>query len=550
MAFLNSQDPVPSQIDPKIVKLIPKSVALKYTIVPVRRDGQTLYIGTDDPRNRATLEDIAFMTGFRIEPIDMRVRDIVTALHASYELTADEERALDDIMRIFDRHDLRQPTTFVAPGNDPGFGMVINEGLVGFPPPPPAADLAPPELPRPELEQDSRSITTTVPVEIKGAGNLLPGILDQGLSPDVDAILFEPTPSGLQVRLRRGGMLVHELDIQRQDARRLMDALSAAAQGSESGAVHGAQGMIEHKRGNESAQFRLFRFDGLDGQFTALFPVHSFDVDREQQRSEGVGWSRVAAGFTNPPSLIAFVSPPGHGKTTALCNFGVQVLKAGQLGTLLTARPRWRVPGLQTFILKNSDAESIGQALALLDGARPDFVLVDEPQDRDAMRLLVEYARFCVVAVAIHGLDPITAMVEFGAKALEPATVTTFRLGIFGLRIIDLLCSRCKNPVQLRGTSLRNLENLGFKAGDRVYEPRGCEACRGTGYSGRELIIQTLRPNSELLSLSVSGGALRDLREAAKRAGMMSLTSCVLPLLEAGNVSYRVARTLTHGFNL
>jgi type IV pilus assembly protein PilB len=527
MAFMDAQGPIPYDIDPKILKLIPKAIALKYTVIPLRREGQTLYLGTDDPRNRATLEDLEFMSGFRVHPVEMGTRSIVEALRANYDLNAEEEASLARLLATIDKQDSSyRPDGMMGNGE---FGTIVHEMPYSYAPE--------------ELEPAKASVPDQV------ESKLLQGILDQGMSPDVDAILFEPTVSGMQVRLRRGDMLVHELDLPLHEATELMSFIARLTdQVTDQERGYRYCGSYVHKRDGESVTYLVRRLQAVDGILAVFLPIHDFDVRREQERSEGAGWAKVAAMYSRPPALVIFVSPPGHGKTTALCNFAAHVLQTGQLGVMVSTRPRWRLPGVQLVPVAGGTREEILGVLERVRGSRPELLLVDEPE-YPAVPALIAESRHVLTGIALRGIDPLDVLLHIGAQN-SGLTLSAIRLAVYGLRLVDLLCPKCKQRVQLKPRSVGRLQDLGLKLPAEVYAPRGCAACHGTGYSGRELVIQSLRPTPELMSMAKKGGRVQEMRTVAKRAGMISLTSCVLPLLEAGKIGYMEARSLTHGFVL
>ena len=57
------------EVDPKIVKLIPADVAVKHTVLPLKREGRTLTVAMADPTNVAVIDDLKFVTRFDIFPV-------------------------------------------------------------------------------------------------------------------------------------------------------------------------------------------------------------------------------------------------------------------------------------------------------------------------------------------------------------------------------------------------------------------------------------------------------------------------------------------------
>ena len=56
-----------------------------------------------------------------------------------------------------------------------------------------------------------------------------------------------------------------------------------------------------------------------------------------------------------------------------------------------------------------------------------------------------------------------------------------------------------------------------------LYQPKGCESCRGTGYRGRMGIYEMLVANDEIRELANQGAASIEIKKAAVRSGMSTL---------------------------
>src|SRR6267142_2337920 len=57
------------EVDPKIIKLIPPDVAIKHTVLPLKREGRTLTVAIADPNNVTAIEDIKFITRCDVFPV-------------------------------------------------------------------------------------------------------------------------------------------------------------------------------------------------------------------------------------------------------------------------------------------------------------------------------------------------------------------------------------------------------------------------------------------------------------------------------------------------
>ena len=86
------------EVDPKIVKLVPADVAVKHTVLPLKREGRTLTVAMADPTNVAVIDDLKFVTRFDIFPVIAGEYTLRTAIEKYYEQTdAQLQNLLKDI---------------------------------------------------------------------------------------------------------------------------------------------------------------------------------------------------------------------------------------------------------------------------------------------------------------------------------------------------------------------------------------------------------------------------------------------------------------------
>src|ERR671939_1770141 len=98
-AVLSRQYGVPSvnldmfDVDPSVIRLIPREVADKYSVLPLSRVGATLTLAMVDPTNVFAMDDIKFMTGLSIEPVVVSETAFQLALKKYYGTSREMELA-------------------------------------------------------------------------------------------------------------------------------------------------------------------------------------------------------------------------------------------------------------------------------------------------------------------------------------------------------------------------------------------------------------------------------------------------------------------------
>src|SRR6266852_2416322 len=101
--FLSRQYGVPAinlkdfDIDPEIIKLVPKDVAEKHLVIPVNRAGPSLIVAMSDPSNIYAIDDLKFLTGYNIEVVVAPEVAIDEASVRDYEKQTSYAEVLGDI---------------------------------------------------------------------------------------------------------------------------------------------------------------------------------------------------------------------------------------------------------------------------------------------------------------------------------------------------------------------------------------------------------------------------------------------------------------------
>src|SRR6476660_588046 len=82
------------EIEPTVLKLIPREICEKHQVIPVRRNGPTLIVAMADPSNIYAIDELKFLTQYNIEP--------VVASEAALSRYYDKGPDLDALLGDFD----------------------------------------------------------------------------------------------------------------------------------------------------------------------------------------------------------------------------------------------------------------------------------------------------------------------------------------------------------------------------------------------------------------------------------------------------------------
>jgi hypothetical protein len=104
-AFLSKQYGVPSinlsafEIDPEVLKILPKEVVSRHQVIPVNRSGNTVIIAMCDPSNIHAIDDTKFITGLNVEVVVASDTAVAEAISRYYPPSSkDNQNRLGELL--------------------------------------------------------------------------------------------------------------------------------------------------------------------------------------------------------------------------------------------------------------------------------------------------------------------------------------------------------------------------------------------------------------------------------------------------------------------
>jgi type IV pilus assembly protein PilB len=112
-------------------------------------------------------------------------------------------------------------------------------------------------------------------------------------------------------------------------------------------------------------------------------------------------------------------------------------------------------------------------------------------------------------------------MIDMG---IEPFNVASAVNIITAQRLVRRICANCKVettylPEVLESSNLTSEE----AASIQFYRGEGCDACNGSGYSGRQGLYEVMPMTAELRRMVLAGSSSDDLKNQAIAEGMITL---------------------------
>jgi general secretion pathway protein E len=245
--------------------------------------------------------------------------------------------------------------------------------------------------------------------------------------------------------------------------------------------------------------------------------------------------------LTLPHGMIVITGPTGSGKTTTLATV-LSILNEPSRKILTIEDPvEYEIPGVNQSQIKPAIGLTFAAALRSFVRQDPDVIMVGEVRDSETAHVAVHAALTGhLVLTTLHTETAAAAVPRLLDLGIEGYLLRSTLQAVVAQRLVRQLCERCKSPKTLTDADLAEdprLGALGFKPGEKLREPCGCERCGGTGYRGRLGVFEILELTNDIRQLIGEKTDGLKIDETAIRAGMTTMLDDGLAKCRAGLTS-------------
>jgi general secretion pathway protein E len=242
--------------------------------------------------------------------------------------------------------------------------------------------------------------------------------------------------------------------------------------------------------------------------------------------------------LTLPHGMIVITGPTGSGKTTTLATI-LSILNEPIRKILTIEDPvEYEIPGVNQSQIKPAIGLTFAAALRSFVRQDPDVIMVGEIRDSETAHVAVHAALTGhLVLTTLHTETAAAAVPRLLDLGVEGYLLRSVLRAVLAQRLVRQLCERCKSPRTLQQTDFAGdprLTSFGFRVGDTIQEPCGCERCGGLGYRGRLGVFEILELTNELRQLIGEKTDGLKIDETAIGAGMTTMLDDGIAKCRAG----------------
>ncbi len=233
-----------------------------------------------------------------------------------------------------------------------------------------------------------------------------------------------------------------------------------------------------------------------------------------------------------PAGLVLVVGPSGSGKTTTVYNCLAEIAKPESKTLTIEDPIECQLPWTTQAAVIRKSGFTFPAALRSMMRQDPDIIFAGEIRDLETAELLAQAALTGHLVFSIlHSADGPSTLKRLADMGVEPFIIASSLVGVVAQRLIRMLCTQCKQPVELapslRARALHLARTGGCLLPDdaQFYRAVGCEACRYTGYCGRTALFELMEFTPEVKEAFLRGAPVSEITTAAVLDGMTTLTA-------------------------
>ena len=239
--------------------------------------------------------------------------------------------------------------------------------------------------------------------------------------------------------------------------------------------------------------------------------------------------------------MVLVTGPTGSGKTTTLYAALAHLNKPEK--NILTAEDpvEYTLPGIGQIQANEGIGLSFANILKAFLRQDPEVILVGEIRDKSTVDIAIKAAiTGHLLLSTLHTNDAIQTIVRMTNMGVPAFMIAGALNTIVAQRLARKICQKCK--VEDTSITKDQLKEIGFDVTEvetlKIYKGAGCEACKNTGYKGRQGIYEILESNTEFANGVIANLRAPELLEIARKNGFRTMDQIARDHMRNGIITY------------
>jgi len=489
------------EIPTDTLRLLSEPMAQLYRVIAIKMSGNRLTVATAAPQKIQIADELRTLLGYEIDIVVATDPEIDKALEKYYSSDIDTVESLVEGMEK-DAELAAQAAAAASSGN--AFDLTGIEAL---------AESAP-------------------------VRKLLNMVLLLAIRDGASDIHFEPFEHEFRIRIKADGVLFEMVPPPKHLAVAITTRIKVMANLDIAERRLPQDGRIELTVGGHPVDLRVSVLPTLFGESVVMRVldrgVVSLDLTKVGMDDRMLRQFRDV--IVRPNGIVLVTGPTGSGKTTTLYS-ALSELNTIEDKLITTEDPvEYDIDGIVQVPIDPSIGITFAACLRAILRQDPDRILVGEIRDVETAEIAIQASLTGhMVFSTLHTNDAPSTVTRLRDMGVPPFLITATVEAILAQRLVRRICANCIEEIQPDADILADLEISTDEAvTKKFYRGKGCDKCNNTGYKGRLGLFELMIVNDDMRDLIMRNASTEDLREAARKAGMVTLREAGMDGIFAG----------------
>ncbi|WP_418545799.1 ATPase, T2SS/T4P/T4SS family [Hominenteromicrobium sp.] len=479
----------------EFAKFVPRAIAKKYNVVPVKLVKDELFVAMSDPLNFVAQEEIKAASHKRVVPMISTRRATEQAIGTLYgsEGTA---RAIEEMKR-----EVGTSTPDIVP-------VQMNQTDAG-----------------------NASAAPTI--------RFVNSVIERAFLERASDIHLEPQEGEMVVRMRIDGILRKILTVPANLQSNVISRLK----------IMGGMNISERKIPQDGRAMVQVRHHEIDLRISSMPTIYGekivlrlldksgHTITKQSIGLEGTDLQKYDALLKNSSGVILIVGPTGSGKSTTMCAM-LQELANEETNLMTLEDPvEYNIPGVNQCQINEKTGMTFAAGLRAILRQDPDVISVGEIRDGETGAIAIRAAiTGHLVLSTLHTNDAVSAIDRLVDIGVEPYLISSALRGVISQRLVRKVCPHCKKAYRPEAEELAML-GLPENANVQFYRGEGCQECYHTGYKGRRAVFEIFVLNGRIRRMVTEGAKYDALLRAATETNFVTMRENCRNLVLRGEIS-------------
>ncbi|KIL53328.1 type II secretion system protein E [Jeotgalibacillus alimentarius] len=447
--------------DTNLFTLIPKEDAQRKLIIPLKKEGDKLYVAMNDPMDFYTIEDLRLSTGFDIRPVISTKDDIIRSINKYYE-------------------------------TEEGFEELRIEET---------------------QEVSAQELTDMESPIIRLVNQLLSAASSQRASD----IHIDPQETKVLVRIRVDGVLRTERVLPKHIQAMLTARIKILANIDITEQRIPQDGRIKINVDYKPIDLRVSTLPTVYGEKIVL---RILDLSSSLNDIQTLGFNRLnlqrfQSMIEKPTGIVLITGPTGSGKSSTLYA-ALNKLNSEDVNIITVEDPvEYQLEGINQIQVNANVGLTFAKGLRAILRQDPNIIMVGEIRDQETAEVAIRASLTGhLVLSTIHTNDSLSTVTRLFDMGVEPFLIASSLSGVVAQRLVRKVCRDCAEKHEASVSEKEIFAKRGIKI-ETVYKGRGCTSCNMTGYKGRIAIHEVLMIDEAMRNIILNRESFSKLREVA-----------------------------------